>query len=103
MVSLTGSVETGRWIAANAAESLKRVHLELGSNAPVIVFDDANLELALETVVGTGFYNAGQDCTAATRVLTPGAATTRWSRASRTRRGSSWSVTSATSRELSAR
>jgi betaine-aldehyde dehydrogenase len=70
MVSLTGSVETGRWIAANAAESLKRVHLELGGNAPVIVFDDANLDLALETVAGTGFYNAGQDCTAATRVLT---------------------------------
>jgi len=67
MVSLTGSVETGKWIARNAADTLKRVHLELGGKAPVIVFDDVDLETALETIAGTGYYNAGQDCTAATR------------------------------------
>jgi betaine-aldehyde dehydrogenase len=69
MVSLTGSVETGKRIAASAASSLKRVHLELGGKAPVVVFDDVDLETALETIAGTGYYNAGQDCTAATRVL----------------------------------
>jgi len=69
MVSLTGSVETGKWIAAAAAQSLKRVHLELGGKAPVVVFDDVDLETAMETIAGTGYYNAGQDCTAATRVL----------------------------------
>jgi betaine-aldehyde dehydrogenase len=69
MVSLTGSVETGKHIARTAADSLKRVHLELGGKAPVIVFDDVEMESALETIAGTGYYNAGQDCTAATRVL----------------------------------
>jgi betaine-aldehyde dehydrogenase len=69
MVSLTGSVETGKHIARTAADSLKRVHLELGGKAPVVVFDDVSLESALETIAGTGYYNAGQDCTAATRVL----------------------------------
>jgi betaine-aldehyde dehydrogenase len=69
MVSLTGSVDTGKWIAKHAADTLKRVHLELGGKAPVLVFDDADLETALETIAGTGYYNAGQDCTAATRVL----------------------------------
>jgi betaine-aldehyde dehydrogenase len=69
MVSLTGSVATGKWIAAAAADTLKRVHLELGGKAPVIVFDDVELDTALETIAGTGYYNAGQDCTAATRVL----------------------------------
>jgi betaine-aldehyde dehydrogenase len=69
MVSLTGSVETGRWIAEHAAKTLKRVHLELGGKAPVIVFDDADMEAAMETIAGTGLYNAGQDCTAATRIL----------------------------------
>jgi betaine-aldehyde dehydrogenase len=69
MVSLTGSVETGKWIAKHAADTLKRVHLELGGKAPVVVFDDVDLETALETIAGTGYYNAGQDCTAATRVL----------------------------------
>jgi betaine-aldehyde dehydrogenase len=69
MVSLTGSPETGKWIAKAAAESLKRVHLELGGKAPVIVFDDVEMETALETIAGTALYNAGQDCTAATRVL----------------------------------
>jgi betaine-aldehyde dehydrogenase len=70
MVSLTGSVETGKWIARNAADTLKRVHLELGGKAPVVVFDDVEMSTALETIAGTGYYNAGQDCTAATRVLT---------------------------------
>jgi betaine-aldehyde dehydrogenase len=69
MVSLTGSIETGKWIAEHAAKTLKRVHLELGGKAPVVVFDDVSLETALETIAGTGYYNAGQDCTAATRVL----------------------------------
>ncbi len=70
MVSLTGSVQTGKWIAAHAADTLKRVHLELGGKAPVVVFDDVEMDTAMETIAGTGYYNAGQDCTAATRVLT---------------------------------
>jgi len=69
MVSLTGSPETGKWIAKAAADTLKKVHLELGGKAPVIVFDDVEMETAMETIAGTGYYNAGQDCTAATRVL----------------------------------
>jgi len=69
MVSLTGSVETGKRIARDAADTLKRVHLELGGKAPVVVFDDADLDVALETIAGTGYYNCGQDCTAACRVL----------------------------------
>jgi betaine-aldehyde dehydrogenase len=69
MVSLTGSPETGKWIARAAADTLKRVHLELGGKAPVVVFDDVDLATAMETIAGTGYYNAGQDCTAATRVL----------------------------------
>jgi betaine-aldehyde dehydrogenase len=69
MVSLTGSPATGKWIAKAAADTLKRVHLELGGKAPVVVFDDADMETAMETIAGTGYYNAGQDCTAATRVL----------------------------------
>jgi betaine-aldehyde dehydrogenase len=69
MACLTGSPPTGRWIARAAADSLKRVHLELGGKAPVVIFDDADMEAALETVAGTGYYNAGQDCTAACRVL----------------------------------
>jgi betaine-aldehyde dehydrogenase len=69
MVSLTGSPETGKWIAKHAADTLKRVHLELGGKAPVIVFDDVDMETAMETIAGTGYFNAGQDCTAATRVL----------------------------------
>ena len=72
MVGLTGSVETGKHIARTAADTLKRVHLELGGKAPVIVFDDVSMETALETIAGTGYYNAGQDCTAATRVLAAG-------------------------------
>jgi betaine-aldehyde dehydrogenase len=69
MVSLTGSVGTGKWIAGAAADSLKRVHLELGGKAPVIVFDDADLEAVIEGVQIGGYYNSGQDCTAASRVL----------------------------------
>jgi betaine-aldehyde dehydrogenase len=69
MVALTGSVATGKHIARAAADTLKRVHLELGGKAPVVVFDDVGLDGALATIAGTGYYNAGQDCTAATRVL----------------------------------
>jgi betaine-aldehyde dehydrogenase len=69
MVSLTGSPPTGKWIARAAADTVKRVHLELGGKAPVVVFDDVDMDTALETIAGTGYYNAGQDCTAATRVL----------------------------------
>jgi betaine-aldehyde dehydrogenase len=69
MVSITGSVRAGMEVAASAAPGLKRVHLELGGKAPVIVFDDADLELASETIIGAGYFNAGQDCTAATRVV----------------------------------
>ena len=69
MVSLTGSVETGKWVAEHAAKTLKRVHLELGGKAPVVIFDDVDAEAALETIAGAGYYNSGQDCTAATRVL----------------------------------
>jgi len=69
MAALTGSVESGKKVAAAAAETLKRVHLELGGKAPVVVFDDVDMATAMETIAGTGYYNAGQDCTAATRVL----------------------------------
>jgi betaine-aldehyde dehydrogenase len=72
MVSLTGSPETGKWIARAAADSLKRVHLELGGKAPVVVFDDVDVEVAMETIAATALYNAGQDCTASTRVLAAG-------------------------------
>src|SRR5438874_412892 len=67
MVSLTGDVATGKEIARNAASTLKRVHLELGGKAPVIVFDDADLEKVVEWIKIGGYFNAGQDCTAATR------------------------------------
>jgi len=69
MVSVTGSVRAGMEVAAAAAPTLKRVHLELGGKAPVIVFDDADPDAAAEGIAGAGFFNAGQDCTAATRVL----------------------------------
>src|ERR1700730_1185632 len=72
MVALTGSADTGKPSARTAADTLKRVHLELGGKAPVVVFDDVSLEAAMETIAGTGYYNAGQDCTAATRVLAAG-------------------------------
>src|SRR5438034_5902342 len=69
MVSLTGDVATGKEVAKAASATLKRVHLELGGKAPVIVFDDADLEAVVEGVKVAGYFNAGQDCTAATRVL----------------------------------
>lgn len=69
MVSVTGSVRAGMEVAESAAKALKRVHLELGGKAPVVVFDDADLEATAEGIAGAGYFNAGQDCTAATRVL----------------------------------
>ena len=69
LVSITGSIRAGMEVASAAASDLKRVHLELGGNAPVIVCDDADLEAAASGIAAAGFYNAGQDCTAATRVL----------------------------------
>jgi len=69
MVSITGSVRAGMEVAGSAARDLKRVHLELGGKAPVIVFDDADLAAAAEAIALAGYFNAGQDCTAATRVL----------------------------------
>jgi 1-pyrroline dehydrogenase len=69
MVSLTGDVATGKAIAKAASDTLKRVHLELGGKAPVIVFDDADLEAVVEGIKIGGFFNSGQDCTAATRVI----------------------------------
>ena len=69
MVSVTGSVRAGMEVAEAAAKSLKRVHLELGGKAPVIVFDDADLDAAAAQISMTGYFNAGQDCTAATRVI----------------------------------
>ena len=69
MVSITGSVRAGMEGAEAASKSLKRVHLELGGKAPVIIFDDADIDLAVETIAMTGYFNAGQDCTAATRVI----------------------------------
>jgi betaine-aldehyde dehydrogenase len=69
MVSITGSTRAGVEVARTAAEDVKRVHLELGGKAPVIVFDDADVEKAAEGIAGAGYFNAGQDCTSATRVL----------------------------------
>jgi betaine-aldehyde dehydrogenase len=69
MVSITGSVRAGMEVAAAAAADVKRVHLELGGKAPVVVFDDADIALAAEGIAIAGYFNAGQDCTAATRVL----------------------------------
>ncbi|RJL21740.1 gamma-aminobutyraldehyde dehydrogenase [Bailinhaonella thermotolerans] len=69
MVAITGSVRAGMEVAKAAAEDLKRVHLELGGKAPVVVFDDADPEAAAQAIAGAGYFNAGQDCTAACRVL----------------------------------
>ena len=69
MVSITGSVRAGMEVAKSAANDLKKVHLELGGKAPVVVFADANLEAAAEAIAIAGYFNAGQDCTAATRVM----------------------------------
>ncbi|HEX2362981.1 MAG TPA: aldehyde dehydrogenase family protein, partial [Jiangellaceae bacterium] len=68
-VSVTGSIRAGMEVAESVARDLKRVHLELGGKAPVMVFDDADLEAAAEAIAVAGYFNAGQDCTAATRVL----------------------------------
>jgi betaine-aldehyde dehydrogenase len=69
LVAITGSIRAGQQVAASAATQLKRVHLELGGKAPVVVFDDADVELAAAGIAAAGYFNAGQDCTAATRVL----------------------------------
>ena len=69
LVSITGSVRAGMAVAKAASSDLKRVHLELGGKAPVIVFDDADVPSAVAGIVAAGFFNAGQDCTAATRLL----------------------------------
>src|SRR6201996_6570390 len=69
MVSITGSVRAGMEVARAAADDLKRVHLELGGKAPVVVFDDADIAATAEGIAGAAYFNAGQDCTAATRVL----------------------------------
>ncbi len=69
MVSITGDVETGKLIARNAADTLKRVHLELGGKAPVIVFDDADIDAVVSTLAEGAYYNSGQDCTAPCRVV----------------------------------
>jgi 1-pyrroline dehydrogenase len=69
MVSITGDTATGKRIAKIASETVKRLHLELGGKAPIIVFDDADVALAAETLRAAGYWNSGQDCTAATRVI----------------------------------
>src|SRR5437879_10365048 len=69
MVSLTGDVATGKEVAKAASQTLKRVHLELGGKAPVLVFDDADLEAVNAGIRVGAFFNSGQDCTAATRIL----------------------------------
>ncbi|AGZ39621.1 aminobutyraldehyde dehydrogenase [Actinoplanes friuliensis] len=69
LVSITGSTRAGMEVAVAAAADLKKVHLELGGKAPVVVFDDVDIEAAAKAIAGAGYFNAGQDCTAATRVL----------------------------------
>jgi betaine-aldehyde dehydrogenase len=69
IVSITGDTATGKRVAKIAADTVKRLHLELGGKAPIIVFDDADIELAAETLRAAGYWNSGQDCTAATRVI----------------------------------
>jgi betaine-aldehyde dehydrogenase len=99
MVSITGSVRAGIEVAASAAKDVKRVHLELGGKAPVLVFADADIEAAAEGIAAAGYFNAGQDCTAATRVLVADevhdafvAALTRQARATTTGRPDDTSV-----------
>jgi len=69
IISITGDTETGKRVARIAADHVKRLHLELGGKAPVIVFDDADIDLAAEVLKSAGYWNSGQDCTAATRVI----------------------------------
>ena len=70
MISVTGDTETGKHIARTAADKVKRLHLELGGKAPVIVFDDADIDAVIENIKLFGYWNTGQDCTAACRVIT---------------------------------
>jgi len=69
MISITGDTDTGKRVARIAADTVKRLHLELGGKAPVLIFDDADLDLAAEMIKSAGYWNSGQDCTAATRVI----------------------------------
>jgi acyl-CoA reductase-like NAD-dependent aldehyde dehydrogenase len=69
MISITGSVGAGKAVARSSADTLKRVHLELGGKAPVIIFDDADIDAAIETLKAMSYYNSGQDCTAPCRVI----------------------------------
>ncbi len=89
MISLTGSVPTGQAIMRAAATTLKRVHLELGGKAPVVVLDDADPEVVAAAVRLGGFFNAGQDCTAACRVIASVRSRRWWPAARPTRRPSS--------------
>ena len=88
-MSLTGSVETGKWVAAHAAQTLKRVHLELGGKAPVVVFDDADLDATIEGIAGFGYYNAGQDSWRPREFWRAPGSMTRWSPAWPSRRSNS--------------
>jgi betaine-aldehyde dehydrogenase len=87
MVALTGSVRAGREVMAAAAPTVKRLHLELGGKAPVLVFDDCDLDLTVAGLLDIGYYNAGQSCTAATRVLAGPGRPRRAGRAAGGRRG----------------
>src|ERR1051325_5792050 len=69
LVSLTGDVQTGKLIARNASDTLKRVHLELGGKAPMVIFDDADIGAVVEGIKLAGYWNSGQDCTAGSRVI----------------------------------
>jgi acyl-CoA reductase-like NAD-dependent aldehyde dehydrogenase len=69
LVSLTGDVDTGKLIARTASDTLKRVHLELGGKAPMVIFDDADVESVVEGIKIAGYWNSGQDCTAGTRII----------------------------------
>ena len=93
LVAITGSVRAGMQVAESASREVKRVHLELGGKAPVVVFDDADIEAAVEGIAVAGYFNAGQDCTAATRVLAAPAHPRRLRRgAGRVRRASTAKV-----------
>jgi aminobutyraldehyde dehydrogenase len=85
MISITGDVATGKKMLQAAAKTVKRTHLELGGKAPVIVFDDADLDAVVEGLRAFGYYNAGQDCTAACRIYAGRRSTTSWSRTCRRR------------------
>ena len=97
MVSLTGDVATGKEVARAAADNLKRVHLELGGKAPVVVFDDADPAAVAEGIKIAGYWNSGQDCTAASRVMAGPGSTTSCSTSSCPRSSRSRSATRPTS------